>query len=230
MRNRSFFTLFIGIAIAGAMTLMLYYGVPGMLKQEGQTSHLFYLVFLIGYLLWSRPFAKAQRNETRNAFLAWIGIAALGLLAYSGRHLVAPLWTQLRSDLFPGMAQTLHPHTVQLAKDQSGHFHARALVNGSPVFFLIDTGATKVTLTPSDARKIGIDMNALVYNVLLHTANGPAWAAAVSLESVSIGEIVLHDVRAYVSQENTGGSLLGMSFLSRLKGYRVSAEKMILEQ
>jgi aspartyl protease family protein len=94
---------------------------------------------------------------------------------------------------------------------------------------LFDTGASVVVLTASDARRAGINAAGLVYDVPVTTANGSAMAAEVRLDEISVGPIVMRKVPALVAKPGVlEESLLGMSFLERLKSYSVERGKLIL--
>ena len=106
---------------------------------------------------------------------------------------------------------------VTLAADTSGHFIAMGSINGASVRFLVDTGATFVSLPAAEARRLGI-------NYLqgergqLQTANGVAAGYRVKLDSVRIGEVELNNVDGVVSENDAMGMiLLGMSFLNRME-------------
>src|SRR5450432_3544087 len=94
--------------------------------------------------------------------------------------------------------QPLDSGEASIAKSNDGHFWANAEVDGHPVRFLIDTGATAVALTADDARNLGIDPSTLQYQYTVMTANGPARAAQVKLGFVSVGRAEVSDVQAYV--------------------------------
>ncbi len=96
-----------------------------------------------------------------------------------------------------------------------GHVVLDADVDGAPVHFIVDTGATFVTLTPADAAAIGYGRGDLDFSIKMGTANGVTRAAPITLREVRIGQLELEDVPAAVV-ENLSVSLLGMSFLSRL--------------
>lgn len=103
---------------------------------------------------------------------------------------------------------------VALAPDTRGHYVAMGAVNGRPVRFLVDTGATAVTLSTEFARSLGLDLGT-AQPVLVATANGRVIGRRLVLDTVSLGDLVLHRVDAVV-QDNLGDlALLGMSFLSR---------------
>ena len=111
----------------------------------------------------------------------------------------------------------------------SGEFAVAAKVNGARVTFLFDTGASVVVLTAADARRAGIDTRGLDFDVPVTTANGAAMAAEVRLDSIEVGPIVMRNVRALVARPGAlEESLLGMSFLERLKSYAVERGRLIL--
>jgi pilus assembly protein CpaB len=104
--------------------------------------------------------------------------------------------------------------TVRIPVDASGHFYPAVTINGMPVRFMADTGATLVALSLKDAQKIGIDPQSLQFTGKANTANGSVQSASVTLPEITIEGIVLRDVRASCCV--TGVSLLGMSALGQL--------------
>lgn len=110
---------------------------------------------------------------------------------------------------------------VETFRAQNNQFFVTATIDGNPVHFVVDTGATYVALTPEDARRLGFDLSTLDWNIRTHTANGDAVNAAVNLADLRLGSIVEYNVPALVMK--TGGvmSLLGMSFLSRLESWNI---------
>jgi aspartyl protease family protein len=111
---------------------------------------------------------------------------------------------------------------TELKQDKTGHFRATAQINGSDVRVLIDTGATVVALSYEDAEDIGLRPRNLDFNVPVSTANGVAQAAVVVLDSVEVDGVEVEGVAGLVLPEGAlKGTLLGMSFLSRLSGFKV---------
>jgi aspartyl protease family protein len=103
---------------------------------------------------------------------------------------------------------------VALSPDSRGHYIAAGAVNGSPVRFLVDTGATAVTISTEVARRIGIDASQ-GQPVVVATANGRVSARRVRLDRVTLGALTLHQVDAIVQDGLGEHSLLGMTFLTR---------------
>src|SRR5436305_10698628 len=118
-------------------------------------------------------------------------------------------------------------NTLVYHAGSDGHFVVPGTANGAPVRFLVDTGATLVVLTPSDARAAGIEPGTLVFDKAMRTANGTVPAATMVLREVRVGGISIGDVRAAVTGK-ASQSVLGMSFLSRLKGFEMRQDRLTL--
>jgi len=115
-----------------------------------------------------------------------------------------------------------------LHADRLGHYFLDADVNGQRVEFLVDTGASLLTLSQDDAQKLGLNPQALSYSEQFQTANGVAYGAPVRLREFRLGSFSVHDVQAAVMQQSLPISLLGMSVLSRFAGHDVEGDKMTL--
>lgn len=114
-----------------------------------------------------------------------------------------------------------------------GHFGSEffvaAKVDDHPVRFVLDTGASSVVLTAEDALRVGIDLRQLDFSAPVATANGSAVAAPVRLAKISVGPIVITNVRALVTRPGAmRESLLGMTFLERLDSFTVERGKLTL--
>ncbi len=108
---------------------------------------------------------------------------------------------------------------VMLTADARGHFFTTGTVNGTSVRFMVDTGASGIALSPSDARRIGIDLSRGERG-MASTANGVAPFVRVTLDTVRVGDITVHNVEAGVVQNEMPYALLGMSFLNRMEMQR----------
>jgi len=106
---------------------------------------------------------------------------------------------------------------VVLSGDAKGHFLTTAIVNGVSLRFLVDTGASSVTISADDARRANVSYSP-AERVIMQTANGPAAAYRVRLNTVRLGDITVNNVEGLVLEGNALGGrfgLLGMSFLNR---------------
>ena len=112
--------------------------------------------------------------------------------------------------------------STELKAAANGHFVTTADINGASVRVLVDTGATAVALSYEDAQDAGLRPGRLDYNVPVVTANGMVQAAKVTIRRIAIDNVKIEDVDGMVLPEGAmTGSLLGMSFLSRLQSFRV---------
>src|SRR5205814_1871688 len=102
--------------------------------------------------------------------------------------------------------------SVTLAADPRGHIFADAAVNGIPMRFVVDTGASVVSPSAADASRLGIDWRKGARRTM-QTANGATLGYLVKLDKVRVGGIELHDVDGVVLEQGMGVGLLGMSFL-----------------
>ena len=103
---------------------------------------------------------------------------------------------------------------VVLPIGSGGHFTSAGSINGRPVLFMVDTGASTVALSQGEADRIGVRYKDSPRG-MVHTANGAVPAYSVRLASIRIGEVQVYDVEAVVMPASMGMVLLGNSFLSR---------------
>lgn len=120
-----------------------------------------------------------------------------------------------------------HVGQTVLTMGPGGHYTGTFKMNGKPVDALVDTGASTVAINVSTARRLGFSPAALDFRYDVNTANGSIKAAHVVLDRVEIGSIRVKEVDAFVlSDEALTSTLVGMSFMSKLKSY--TAEKRVL--
>ncbi len=117
------------------------------------------------------------------------------------------------------MGEEAAAQTATLFADGRGHHFTNGTVNGRAVRFLVDTGASMVSIGLSDARRAGINHLSGV-PVQAQTASGRATVWRVRLDSVRIGDLTLHGVDALVFENELPFVLLGMSFLNRTEMLR----------
>lgn len=119
---------------------------------------------------------------------------------------------------------------ASVRKAADGHFWAEAQVQGRHVRFLVDTGASTVALTASDARRLGLDLRDLTFDQPVSTASGKTMGAAVTLDYVSVSGARVDKVEALVLQQGLETSLLGMTYLGRLSRFEASRDSLILRR
>lgn len=117
---------------------------------------------------------------------------------------------------------------IVLTAESGGHFMANGAINGRAAYFMVDTGASMVSMAARDAERFGIDYKG-GQPVQMTTANGPALAWRVKLGTVRVGDVEVREVDAVVSQQAMPFVLLGNSFLTRFQ-MRRDNDQMVLER
>jgi aspartyl protease family protein len=128
----------------------------------------------------------------------------------------------------PAAPKPVVDNTLSFRTDNRGHVMLEAAVNGAPIRFMVDTGASFVTLTPEAASAAGLGSGDLHFTTPVSTANGQIRVAPVKLRELRLGQLVMEDVEAVVVDSPMNVSLLGMSFLKRLNGYEMRDGAMIM--
>ena len=120
--------------------------------------------------------------------------------------------------------------SITLSKNQrDGQFWTDARINNKKITLLVDTGASAVALTSEDAKRAGVRLRSLDYNIPVNTAGGQVMAAGTTLKSIKVGPIKVKNVRAFVIPEGLHVSLLGMTYLGEVRKIEVSSDKMVLK-
>jgi len=117
---------------------------------------------------------------------------------------------------------------ITLTSDSAGHFKSQGTINGQIMQFVVDTGATVVSIGRADAERMGLAFLG-GQPVQMQTANGTAQGWRIQLQSVRIGDVEVFDVEAVVTPVAMPVVLLGNSFLNRFQMHRVS-DQMVLEK
>lgn len=177
----------------------------------------------------SLVFSRPHIGEVLRSVAIWGGLGIVLVAGYAMRHDLETIAWRTVGALAPGFAIDQPDGTIALVRDSSGHFTLKADVNGATVRFLVDTGASIVTLTQEDARAIGLSPDSLNYRTPVTTANGRALVATVRLDTVSIAGAELTGLRAFVAPPGKlETSLFGMNALDRFVSWRVEKGRMIL--
>ncbi len=119
---------------------------------------------------------------------------------------------------------------LMLTRQADGHYYATPTINGTEVQTLVDTGASVIALTGSDAQALGLSWNEDDLGVIAQGASGPVMGVAVQLDTVQLGGFEAHDVPAMIVPEGLPITLLGQSFLSRIPNVEITDGQMNLSQ
>lgn len=217
--------IIIGLAILFAVLMHFF---PYALASEEEKSHVvYYAIFLVA--ISASLFARRDISwKTHSQYaLAWLGIILVLMVGYSFRDEVKN--SRFIGELLPSNARMNDRGEIVLYAREDGHFYVEALVNHTPLLFMVDTGATGISLSRKDAQRAGIEVNRLTYNIPHSTANGISFSASETMGRLEIAGLVFEQLPVSISKEGRlERSLLGMTFLRKLQSYRVEGDVLTL--
>ncbi len=180
---------------------------------------------LVASNLWGR---RLNFSQTIRMMLIWTALFSGIYVLFLFRGEARAVWDRAKVDI-SGQQADASGHVLRIPMRSDGHFWAVGAVNGQRVDFLIDSGATTTALSASAARMAGIDATTSL-QIPVDTANGTIMASPIRIGELAVGPIRQTDARATVSDVSGDLNLLGMSFLSKLKSWKVEGRTLILEQ
>jgi aspartyl protease family protein len=229
MRGRLLWILLLIIAV-GLLVLILRHdqGSIGGLETADFASLVYkiaLLIFIGGGVL---AMFRERIAEAFQAAMFWVVIGLLLAVGYTYRYDLRDIGDRVLAELLPGRALS-RGATVEIARGNRGEFQIIAEINGARIPTVYDTGASAVVLTQEAAKAAGLPLDFLNYSVQVETANGRTRAAPVTLDRVRVGAIEERAVPALIAQPGQlRTSLLGMSFLNRLKSSEVRGDRLVL--
>ena len=156
--------------------------------------------------------------------LAWIAIFGGGFLLFTFRDDLSWVWQRVRAEATGEPVRLGQELRIPMAID--GHFWVEGTVNGAPVKFLVDSGATMTTIGGDVARRGGVDVSAMADQVV-RTGNGFVRVASARADELRVGTIERDNFALHVTQ-NEDLNVLGMNFLSTLDRWGVEGRWLVL--
>ncbi len=172
---------------------------------------------------------REKLSKALEAALFWVVVGLVLAFGYTYRAELRGIADRVMAELMPGRSAQRSERSVEIVRGRGGDFQVAAQVNGTRVAMALDTGASTVVLTQDAAKAAGLPLELLSYDVQIDTANGRTRAASVTLDRITVGEIVERKVPALVAQPGLlRVSLLGMTFLNRLESWEVRGDKLVM--
>lgn len=197
--------------------------LPGRLSLDHDGPQLVQLTLFATLL--SSAILFHYRNRMGEAFrhaLIWVGLALILVIGYTVKE-------QLIANLIPGRTQVNEAGDLIAHKADDGHFYLDLEVNGVATRMMVDTGASSITLDYESARRARINIDDLRYTAEISTANGRAFSAPITLNSVALGGRGFESVPAFVAGKDAlEHPLLGMNFLKRFSRVAVEGDRLII--
>ena len=187
-----------------------------------ETGRLIYLI-LLGLMVvgWFFAHGRTTWNKTLQQAAVW-GLIFLGAIAAYG------LWGDISRTVLPQQTVISDEGRIEVPRSPDGHYYLQTQVNGAPIRFVLDTGASMIVLTKEDATRAGLNPDGLSYYSRAMTANGEVRTAPVKLESVTLGGFSDENVTALVNEGEMNDSLMGMDYLQRWGKIEIAAGTLTL--
>lgn len=186
------------------------------------TGRLVYLVILAVMVIgWFIAQGRGSWNKTLQQAAIWAFIFGGAIAAYG-------LWNDISQTVRPQQAVFEEGNRIVVPRSQNGHYFIETTVNGAPMRFVLDTGATSLVLTEKDARAAGLDPQKLNFYSRAMTANGEVRTAPVRLDEITLGSVTDHDVPAVVNEGEMSNSLMGMTYLQRWGKIEIAGDTLTL--
>jgi aspartyl protease family protein len=217
------------LALVGIGIWQLSSLFPGQLDSGLDQAYLIQAIVILAVLSSGLIFARRiPVKETVRNIAIWVAIAVILIVGLSFRDEIESIAMRVRSELVPGYALETGEHEMVLTESSGGNFFIYGEANGVRVRFLIDTGASDTVLSPSDAMSLGIQASDLDFSRVYQTANGMGRGAPYTLESLSVGPISFPSMPVSINETEMSSSLLGMTFLRRLRSFEIQGRRLIL--
>ena len=160
------------------------------------------------------------------AALAWIAIFAALFAIFSFRFEFISIWERVTADISGTAGQSISGEAIELRRQDDGHYWIMVDINGKPVRFMVDSGATMTAINATTAKEAGVEADG--YPIILNTANGRVVAKRGNVQSLVVGPHKIENHPVVVSESFGDVNLLGMNFLNDMQSWRVEANEMIL--
>jgi aspartyl protease family protein len=161
--------------------------------------------------------------------LAWVAIFAALFVVFSFRFELAAVWERVKSDFSGTAGQSVSGEAIELKRLDDGHYWLQVEINGNPVKFMIDTGATTTAVNLKTALEAGIEVDNSGFPVMINTASGTVQAKRGRAKSLQVGPLTLNEHNVVVSENFGETNVLGMNFLDSLDSWKVENNIMTLQ-
>jgi len=189
------------------------------------------VIYLLGVLVLVISAFAVRRVKLGTAvkmFASWVLIFAAAFVIFTFKDDFAALGDRLLVSVRGGETVATAPGETRVRLAPDGHFWVEAEVNGQPVRFLVDSGATVTSISADTAQRVGIQPQAGL-PVVVSTANGLVNAQRGRAERLLVGNIERQNVAVHISEAFGDINVIGMNFLSSLRSWSVEGRTLILK-
>jgi aspartyl protease family protein len=189
-----------------------------------------HFIYLMGVLVLVASALMVRRipiAQGLKMFAAWVLIFAAAFVVFTLKDEFLALGNRMVLETRGGAEQTDAPGEVRVRQAADGHFWVTAELNGAPVRFLVDSGATTTSISRATADRAGITPSGGM-GAMVRTASGTIMVERGRAELLRVGDIERRNVAVHISEAFGDMNVIGMNFLSTLSGWSVEGRTLIL--
>ena len=188
-------------------------------------------IYLLGCLVLVASGLMVRRlplGQSVKIMLAWLLIFAAAFIAFTLKDDFLALGRRMMAELKGDNVIETRGAETRIRRAEDGHFWVNGEVNGRPVRFLVDSGATVTTISGDTAARAGIERDG-GFGVMVDTANGTAMVDRGRAARIAIGPIARQDLAVHIARGGEGTNVIGMNFLSTLSAWGVEGSTLRLK-
>jgi aspartyl protease family protein len=196
-------------------------------SQGDQAVQLIYLAGVLVLVASALFVRRIPMGQGVKMLAAWVLIFAAAFVIFTMKDDFVALWERVVLEARGGVVQEQHGEELRVRRSGDGHFWVDAELNGEPVRFLIDSGATTTSISRDVARRAGIEPSS-AFPAMVRTANGVVAVQRGQADRLKVGTIERRDVAVHISEAFGDMNVIGMNFLSSLSSWSVEGRILIL--
>jgi len=181
-------------------------------------------LILVGRALMVRRIPIAQGLKM---FVAWVLIFGAAFVVFTLKDEFLALGNRVLLETRGGVVEETAGGEIRIRQAPDGHFWVTAELNGEPVRFLVDSGATTTSISRATAVRVGIEPSR-GFGTMVQTANGVVTVERGRAETLKVGSIERRDVAVHISEAFGDMNVIGMNFLSTLSGWGVEGRTLVM--
>ena len=199
------------------------------MNEDGdQAIRVIYLLGVLVLVISAFAVRRVKLGTAVKMFASWVLIFAAAFVIFTFKDDFAALGDRLLVSVRGGETVATAPGETRVRLAPDGHFWVEAEMNGQPVRFLVDSGATVTSISAETAQRVGIQAQPGL-PVVVSTANGLVNAQRGRAERLLVGNIERQNVAVHISEAFGDINVIGMNFLSSLRSWSVEGRTLILK-
>lgn len=197
------------------------------MNEGDQAVHFIYLLGVLVLVMSALMVRRIPIAQGLKMFAGWVLIFGAAFIVFTLKDEFLALGNRVLLETRGGLEQQESPGEVRVRQAPDGHFWVTAEVNGEPVRFLVDSGATTTSISRETANDVGIEPSTGM-QAMVRTANGIVMVDRGRAERIKVGSIERSNVAVHISDAFGDMNVIGMNFLSTLTSWSVEGRTLVL--